>query len=361
MKILHLIYDHINNPWVGGGGAVRVYEIYKRLSANNQITVVCGRYPMATDYSEGNLSFHFVGTGRCNYFLSILWYMLRSKKFLRRYAEVYDVVVEDFAPYNPLFSFLRNRKAIIQLHQKEGFHHFKKHLFLGLLFFLIEAYYPKLFTNAVTVSDVSSEKYGVRGHAVMIPNGIAPEYLESETCDGDYILFIGRLDVDQKGLDILSYALRYIKGDSRLVIAGRGREEGRVLKMFGEYINKGIVESVGFVNGIVKNDLIRKSKLIVVPSRYEAQCIVIIEAAACGKPVIVSDIRDLRYAVDAGFGLSFRTGDSKDLADKIELLCGDKLLRSEMGQKAREYAKGYTWDAVAESFENYLLTVLGRI
>ena len=51
MKILHFAYDHINNYWFGGGGAVRVYEIYKRLSEKGyKITVVSSGFPKAEDY-----------------------------------------------------------------------------------------------------------------------------------------------------------------------------------------------------------------------------------------------------------------------------------------------------------------------
>ncbi|NTU41942.1 MAG: glycosyltransferase family 1 protein, partial [Nitrospirales bacterium] len=52
MRIVHCIYDHIRNPWVGGGGAVRMFEIYRRLSQRHRITVICGKYPGARDYQE---------------------------------------------------------------------------------------------------------------------------------------------------------------------------------------------------------------------------------------------------------------------------------------------------------------------
>src|SRR4051812_43171588 len=46
MRILHIIYDDISNPWLGGGGATRTLEIYSRIAAEgHKVLVVCGKYP----------------------------------------------------------------------------------------------------------------------------------------------------------------------------------------------------------------------------------------------------------------------------------------------------------------------------
>ena len=45
MKICHLIYDDVRNPWLGGGGAVRAREIYRRLAERHEITLISGSYP----------------------------------------------------------------------------------------------------------------------------------------------------------------------------------------------------------------------------------------------------------------------------------------------------------------------------
>ncbi len=86
----------------------------------------------------------------------------------------------------------------------------------------------------------------------------------------------------------------------------------------------------------------------------------LLEAAALGKPVIVSDIPELHYAVEAGFGLSFKSEDPCDLAKKIEFLLANEGLRKEMGRKAKEYAKDFTWDKIADEYEGFLIETINE-
>jgi glycosyltransferase involved in cell wall biosynthesis len=355
MRILHCIYDHIRNPWVGGGGAVRVREIYRRLASRHEIMVLSGRYPGATGYREGNVAYEFTGTERNNYVASTLWYAVRGARYVKANAAAYDVVIEDFAPYNPIFSFLRRKDSVIQLHQREGFTLIKKHGLLGIPFYLTEKFYHRFFRNVLTISEMSKERYGLNEDAAVIPNGFDGALLSQRSEEEDFMLFLGRLHIGQKGLDTLRNALHTVA--CRLVIAGGGKDEVTVKTLFSDLVGSGRVFLAGFVNGQEKADLLRKCLFMVVPSRYEGQPLTVIEAAACGKPVIVSDIPELRYAVDAGFGASFRCGEAEDLAEKMRLLLNNPSLRQEMGRKAREYARQFTWDRIAGEYEQYLFSI----
>lgn len=353
MKILHFIYDHTGNPWVGGGGAVRAHEIYKRLAPRHDITVVTGRYPGAKDYEEGNLKFHFVGTGSNNYILSTFCYAFKAASFLRKHRDEADIVVEDFAPYNPLFSFVRRKDAVVQVHQKEGLHLLRRYWLPGVLFFLVERFYPRLFLGSVAVSELSKERFALHGAAV-IPNGFDPALLEQTVGDRGYMLFLGRLHVNQKGLDTLAEALSALTPKTKLVIAGGGKDEEKTKALFWKLAAKGAVSMAGYVKGKEKADLLANCSFMVMPSRYEGQPLTAVEAAACGKPLVVSDIAELSFAAQEGFGLSFRTGDARDLAEKIKTLAGDASLREKMGARARSFARSRTWDRVAGQYEEFL-------
>jgi glycosyltransferase involved in cell wall biosynthesis len=352
MKILHCIYDHIRNPWVAGGGAVRVHEIYRRLAGRHEITVVCGAYPGSEDYTENNVHYRFEGTRRNNYILSTFCYAALAARHIKNHAGAYDIVVEDFAPYNPVFSFIWHKDAVIQLHQREGPRHLKKYAFLGIPFFLIEKFYHRFFKNAVSESDIGRDSYKLRGRVGVISNGFDPKLLSLEPEEDNYALFLGRLHINQKGLDTLYDALPLF--GCKLIIGGGGKDEQKVQALFRDAVINGRTRFAGYVRGREKEELLRRCLFVVVPSRYEGQPVTIVESAACGKPVIVSDIPELQYAVNEGFGLSFKAGDAADLAKKANLLLESLSLRKTMGMKGREYAGNFTWDRVAEKYEQYL-------
>lgn len=79
---------------------------------------------------------------------------------------------------------------------------------------------------------------------------------------------------------------------------------------------------------------------------YETFGMVVIEAFACGKPVIVPKLGSLKTLVtDMSNGLHFEAGNSKDLCSKINLLSENEQLAIKMGSNARdEFCTKYTKD-----------------
>lgn len=357
MKILHLVYDHTSNPWVGGGGATRVYELSKRLSQRgHELIVISGNYPSAKDFKEGNLSYRFLGSKK-NYILSTFSYAFNAARFLRRHSNDFDLIVEDFAPWNPVFSrFLSKRPVILHINHKEGLNILKRWFIFGIPFYLIEAFYPKLFKHVTALSEGTKKKIRISS-AVVIPAGINEDLLSEKDIEkeANYILYIGRLHIKNKGLDTLLNAMKGL--DVRLLIVGRGRDEDKLRKM-AERLKLKNVELLGFLSEEEKIKVLRKARFLLLPSRFEGWGIVLLESASFSKPVIVSDIPELFFACEGGFGISFKTGDSNDLRDKISLLLKDKDLCEEMGRKARLYVKDYTWDRIAGEYEEFLQKVL---
>ena len=84
MKICHLIYDDIANPWLAGGGAVRAREIYRRLAERHQVTLITGLFPGAQREEElDGIRFVRVGSDR-SYARSRLAYCRASVEQLKQ-------------------------------------------------------------------------------------------------------------------------------------------------------------------------------------------------------------------------------------------------------------------------------------
>jgi glycosyltransferase involved in cell wall biosynthesis len=144
----------------------------------------------------------------------------------------------------------------------------------------------------------------------------------------------------------------------RLVLAGHETDSFKKLTADLPAIVKSRVHYAGFLDGTKKLALLSGAKMIVLPSRHESFPVSVLEAAACGKPLIVSDIPEMRFVDENGFGLSFPTGSVGGLKEKMELLLKDKDLRNALGQRGREYARNFLWDSIAKEFENTLKLVV---
>jgi glycosyltransferase involved in cell wall biosynthesis len=350
MRILHLVYDHPENPWVGGGGAVRVFELASRLAQRgHRVTVVSGNYPGARDTVEGNLSYRFVGSDR-GYARSTFSYAARAARYVLCQGKRFDVVVEDFAPWNPVFArFLTKRPVVLHLNHREGSGILRRWPVVGAPFYVLEALYPRWHRHVTALSVGTREKIG-RPDAVVVPAGISGRVLEARAePEENFVLYVGRLHIKNKGLDTLMEAVKTLPG-TRLVMAGRGPDEARLRRMA-----EGLpVEFAGFVSEEEKLSLLRRCRLLVLPSRFEGWGIVVLEAAACGRPVVVSDIPELGFAVEGGFGLDFRTGNAGDLAARIRAMLENADQRRRMGENGRGVAAAHTWERIAEEYEAYL-------
>ncbi len=339
---------------------MRAFELCKRLAQRHEITIISGKYPGAREHptTEG-LRFHFEGSSTNNYILSTFCYAVNAFRFLRKNGGQADIIIEEFAPWNPIFPRFASRKPVVlHLNHREGAGILKRwYLLPGLPFYLIEKFYPRFFGNITALSEETRKKFGV--DALILPAGIDEKVLAEHFLPAgkeDFLFFAGRLHIRNKGLDTLLEAMRMLPSE-RLVIAGRGPDEEKLRRMQKELFLEN-VEFAGFVSENKKMELMRKAKLFILPSRFEGFGIVLLESAAGATPAIVSGIPELGFAARAGFAVNFRTDDAKDLAEKIGLLGGNGPMRRQMGANGLKYAANNTWNAVAEQYEHYLKKIV---
>lgn len=159
-----------------------------------------------------------------------------------------------------------------------------------------------------------------------------------------------------KGTHDLVEAFARVCGDRpawRLVIGGRGPE--RAL-LEAQASNRGISDRVTFVGWQPREDFLRclqQAAIFALPSYAETFGTVLLEAMACGKPVVSTDITGPRDIVEMGStGILIAPGDVGALSDALIALMDDPTLRSRMGAAGALRARdAFTVNAAVEAFE----------
>ncbi len=180
--------------------------------------------------------------------------------------------------------------------------------------------------------------------------------------DSKTILFVGALDVAHyfKGLTNLLLAFEEIRDDEnykncRLAIVGEGNRK-KSYQNFAETLK--LDNAVTFYKGIDDKKLVElynQSDLVVLPSinRGEAFGLVLLEAMACAKPVIASNLPGVRSVFKNGReGLLVKPNNVKDLTNKLKVILADEKKAREMGEAGRKLVENkYTWDKVGKRLD----------
>ncbi len=165
-----------------------------------------------------------------------------------------------------------------------------------------------------------------------------PKYARN---DKSVILFASRL-LKSKGICEFVESAKYFRTSKyKFVIAGKMDYENPdcISKKYLEsFVSDGYVEYVGYKPDI--KDLLRKTKIVVLPSYYgEGLPKILIEAAAFGIPVITTNQPGCRDAIISGeTGLIVPVKNSVELCNSLSSLINNDELCKNMGEKARKLA-----------------------
>jgi len=208
------------------------------------------------------------------------------------------------------------------------------------------------------------------GRVRIIPNGVdcqrfhpnaKPDRIKL-TCDLEkrkVILFVGALTRWHcyKGLDVLIKAFALAtrrRNDMVLMVVGDGNMKSTYQRLC---MDLDLAEKTIFVGNVSDQDLpshYAASDLLILPSkdRSEGFGLTILEANACGKPAIGSNVGGIPDAIQAGFnGLLVPPNNPESLSQSIIRLVDDEHLRIEMGKNARAFAEEHDWSKVAQATE----------
>ena len=171
--------------------------------------------------------------------------------------------------------------------------------------------------------------------------------------DRPIVMYIGRLDAE-KHLSTLVKAFTHIqeKHDAHLLIVGQGNDSDRLQELAR---NSGIVSDTtftGFVSEEDKELLYQLGTVYCMTSPAELQCISMLEAMACGLPVVSVDAGPLKeLCQDSRNGYLCKLDDDVDMAAKISKVLDDDQRRKKMGIESLAIATTHDLRHTLDRFE----------
>lgn len=186
----------------------------------------------------------------------------------------------------------------------------------------------------------------------VISNGVSTENSSHDTAISKpaRFLFVGRLH-PVKGITAIVEHMIHIHGEIGLDIIGNGTEYDTIKKLIetnglhkkvrllGEYTNEKIHEVLPYYQALI------------LPSQYETQGIVLLEANVHSIPVIASDIPAIRETVTNNYnGILCHPDHPEQFISAMEYMTKNPLETEKMGENGRtKVLRQYTWEQIAES------------
>lgn len=343
---------------MGGGAEVHLHEILRHaVGQGHEVTWLACSYPGAAAEEMGEDGIHYRRRGNWRLANFTLPGLLKDE--LRRGG--YDLIVEDINKV-PFFTPCHTRLPVLVI---------VPHLFGATVFreadpltasyvYLSERPIPRVYRHShfLAISKSTADD--------LVRRGIDAERVEIVECGMDHrpyrlddppararvptIVHLGRLR-RYKSVDVVLRALAAIRRtlpEAVLEIVGDGPDEKR-LRALAEDL--GLSEAVRFRGYLPRAEIVRvlyQSHLFLNPSPKEGWGLTVIEANACGVPVVASRRPGLVDSVREGeTGLLAEYGKAEDFAAKaLELLTDPPLWRS-YSENAVRWARSFNWEDCA--------------
>lgn len=370
MKILVVNWQDIRNP-LAGGAEVHLHEVFSRIAGmGHDVTLYCSAFPGAPA-RESLTGISVIREGG-RYFFNYRFPLAYLRRFIRA---GFDIIVDD----------MNKIPFLTPLYVKEPLYGVTHHLFGRSIFlevnFVLASYvyvmewiavrlYKRRRIPFIVGSPSTQHELLERGFAPdlvsLIPYGV-DHSVHRRTgipkSPGPLIGYFGRLkrykSVDHL-LRALPTVLKQVPG-LKLIIVGEGDDRPRLEAITKELGLSGAVEFTGFVSEERKVELLQRMWFKVTTSSKEGWGLTVVEANACGTPVLSSNVPGLRDAVrENETGLFYTYGDVEDLIQKLLLLLRDEALRNRLSLNALEWGKRFDWDDSAMKTVKLLEQRIGR-
>jgi len=303
-----------------------------------------------------------------NPIINILWHQL----YLPYAANRFKLDILHLPAGNRRMILFKNCKIVTTVHDLSQFHVANKYGILRMIYTnkilpLIANHLNKIISiSESTKKDILRYWKAKDKDIVILPNGIdrdflikikgmdgkkAERVLEKYKINGDFIFYVSRLEHPGKNHVGFIKAYDRLRQETglphKLVLAGSGWS--RTDAIFNEAKRSRFSSDIIFTDYIPEDEmpyLYTAAKLFAFPSLYEGFGIPLLEAMACGTPIICSNVSSMPEVLD-DCGLLFDPKDPEDMAGKMKMMLTDPGLRAQCVKKGLERVKAFNWEDVA--------------
>ncbi len=368
LKILVFNWQDVTNP-LAGGAEVHLHEVFERIaSRGHEVTLFCHYFEGAArdEVRNGIRIIRHGGRSLFNFQVP-LWYWKRFKK------EGYDVIIDDVNKipfYTPLF--------VDKPVQGVTHHLFGKSIFLETIFpfalyvHLAEKLIKPIYRHVhFIIGSPSTHKeyieWGFPAELVSVVNYCVNKtvyYSEpANAFDKNRVGYFGRLK-KYKSVDHFIQAFAMIKDQYpalKIEIIGDGDDKPR---LEAEAKQCGVEDRVvfhGFIPEEAKAPLLQKMNFVVNTSSKEGWGLTVVEANACGAPVIAANVQGLRDSVvDGKTGMLYEFANVHELASRMRTLLDNPARRNELREGALKWAAGFDWEVATDQTLDLIYKTIDR-
>ena len=354
------------------GGVERVLTLKANYFADHfgyDITIILteGRdkplfYPLSEKIKVFNLDINFEELWTCSFIKKIFVYLKKQRIFKKKLtAELMrirpDITVSLLRrEINFINDIKDGSKKIGELHvNRANYRNFEsgdantiKNLFAKYWMRNLVSHLKRL-DRFVVLTEEDKSSWMEMNNINVIPDPLAFNVSEVSPLTNKRVIAVGRY-VYQKGFDLLLKAWAKIENqhpDWELVVYGMGDRDSYEQIIDNLHIDRSHCHLYGSTSDIKKEYL--NSSLFVFSSRFEGFGMVLIEAMACGLPVVSFDCpcgpKDIVCHEEDG--LLVPSGDTDSLADAMHKLMSDDVLRKDMASKALINVRRFQLDEIA--------------
>jgi glycosyltransferase involved in cell wall biosynthesis len=214
-----------------------------------------------------------------------------------------------------------------------------------------------LFSNSSSVKDSLNKEYGLASEVV--PTGVDARFFtpawERPANPRVRVLFVGSLRPFKGPQLLVRAASQFPSADFAIV------GDGVMARELEAKVQADGLANVTFARGLDNAALCKQyrgSDIFLFPSHWEGSPKVILEAAACGLPVIAR--RDYRPETVVDGQTGYLGGSDDELLDLLSKLITNPDLRRDMGRASRALAERFDWDPIARQWEEIFVRLASR-